>query len=375
MKGRAAQRRRVLPKGSKNLTDLFTKPVGKEDLPRQDTRSFKRAKLARAAAAAELERRGPLDEAERDRFEAGLRASGADPDQLKQLFKNRPATPRELKKHRERMFAEHYRIGAAAPLQVDQAAAQRSAPECREITIRVCRTRRVCVDQRLNVPVSSIYLEPGSDAEFQTRGSDGFTARDFVCGYSYWDWEYRRVSVTREGQITILAALELRQETSVKSFGVELRHLFDASGSPVDNAAWAVGGQPHWPLVGSTGLVALAYRLEAQYLRPGGQLDVRPGPAVPYLVHGPVGSNVAAMPNLLIPPHDFADLSATASDLLPMGTTVIIKASLSYGIVGTGDNGMAAVAYGMRAQPYLNMEACTYEYPERVCVDLRDYLS
>lgn len=104
------------------------------------------------------------------------------------------------------------------------------------------------------------------------------------------------------------------------------------------------------------------------------------GSAVKYLDHGPVTSNVSAVPNLFEagyysdPSEWTRDVSAPFDGTFAAGTLFLIELELSYWIRGNGRDGDALVNYGMQVRPYLVVEACTYQYPSTITIDTRGYL-
>lgn len=239
--------------------------------------------------------------------------------------------------------------------------------------VHVCQ-QSVCVDQRLAIPVVDIVEVDGSDCTFARVDVNGFRADDSVEGWSDWSGtipQYHRHSRTRDGQIVVLASTQLVANSVVKGIGARFVYLGEGG-----NSIWAHGKDPAGKPP-SEGTVWAYYQVRVTALPPVGAPQILyTGAKTRYEKHGPIDSNVGAIPNFVSANNDAGarELYVPLSGSFIPQTIFTLQIDFSYVIKGKGEEGEAAVHHSLKVEPFIAIEACTYEYPDAITINLAEYL-
>jgi hypothetical protein len=99
---------------------------------------------------------------------------------------------------------------------------------------------------------------------------------------------------------------------------------------------------------------------------------------VNYVDSGQIESRVGASPNLVggdwnDPASWSRDVGISVTDAFPAGTLFMIEVELSYWMKGLGREGEASIGYGMKVHPYLVIDACSYQFPDVITINTRNY--
>lgn len=235
---------------------------------------------------------------------------------------------------------------------------------CRDVIIQECQ-ERVCVDQPVPLDVDLGWATPGTDGALRwPRQFDRFELRDSVRGGDSWNWTYHRITHTHDGEVNFRVGAELVEDATVRSAGVRFVPLpggtYGGQYYPGYNGAWA-DGRNFAVLPTNWGRAQQWSSFQVSSLRPGATWD----PHVPwsqvrvlYKDTGEIGSRVSSSG-----PYSPPEREAQIGEAFRAGTQFLIDVSLSYHLIGSGLDGSASVDYLLEVQPYLNFEACSWQWP------------
>lgn len=234
---------------------------------------------------------------------------------------------------------------------------------CKDFTVHVCQ-RKVCVDQPVPLTVDDIWTEPNTQGTFNRLSTSKFSHGDEVNGYSDWNWTYHRYSRTHEGGINIRSSVELVEQSKIRQIGISFQPLIDYRGWPQVNGVFANGDDPFGlPPSWGHGKMWISFQVSTKV--PNGPW-VRQIPDASVMIlyknTGRIESNITQ--SHTYPPTRTLDLNT----VYPTGTQILLESRLSYWIKGNGDGGNAWADYNLEILPYMNLEACSWEYPSWVCV-------
>lgn len=234
---------------------------------------------------------------------------------------------------------------------------------CKEFTVNVCQ-RKVCVDQPVPLNVDDIWVEPNTQGSFNMLTLSTFSHEDEANGYSDWNWTYHRYSRTHEGGINVRSGVELVEQSKIRQIGISFQPLIDHRGWPRENGVFAIGDDPA-ALPPSWGQGKMWISFQVSIKVPDGPW-VRQIPDASVMVlykdTGRIENRITQ--SYAYPPTRTLDLNT----VYPAGTQILVEVQLSYWINGNGDGGNAWADYNLEVLPYMNLEACTWEYPAWVCV-------
>jgi hypothetical protein len=382
---------------SKNFLGLFVKKAKKEDLPklsiRTDITDLKKKYEELAKYETKLEElRAPIYRKEADKI--GL-------------------TPKEIIKFREKE-AEIFKqmkgiLGEAVELETAIGPQQRIPPSeylqefdpndpfrsCEEITVRICK-ERVCVDQPvpLNIDEDGISPAIGSGGSFQKYGNNKFKAFDGVSGYSYHSGlgglVYHRGTRESTGVIDIIASGQLVESAKVRTVGITYKYFPDPDGGyDVYHMNQSIAcGETYITVPNSWGRAKKYWDLKITSIIPGGAVVREYESSDDILVedtgkcewggeHGCLYGGCWIQNTLLgvqNPPDGQVTIVIPIYKNFPPGTIFLVESSLTYHVKACGENASAAVCYGLEILPFINIEACSLEYPEYVTIRVSDWL-
>lgn len=72
------------------------------------------------------------------------------------------------------------------------------------------------------------------------------------------------------------------------------------------------------------------------------------------------------------PPNGQVTLSIPIYKDFPADTIFLMESSLGYWIKAGGETSNASVCFGIEIRPFLNIEACSYEYRDPICIPVSD---
>lgn len=351
-------------KGKKKpALDLFLRKVKKDDLPERGSTILRRDPAAHKNLEAEMDKlEHELEEIQAPIFKAEIERMGLSIDELKEIAKKE----KEIHNKFRKSFGEELEryIYGAGPFSENLGVRLVYHHECKDVTFEVC-DQRVCVDQPVPLPVADIWKESGSGGAF-TRNGANFNYSDTVLGWSEWNFFYHRRTRTDEGGINIRLSTELVQPATVRQIGITFPPLLDYRGWPLANGIFAIGankaGRPDSFGSGKMWIsfqVSIKKPLDVDFVR---QI---PDP-VEYLYYdrGRYYSRVAQTNTY--PPSRSWDLNRNYA----AGTQFLIEANLSYWITASGWDASASARYNLEVRPYMNLEACSWEYPEWATVQI-----
>lgn len=369
----------------KDVVSLFLRRVKKEDLPDRDPDAFKKEKEADTELEEEFAKlQHEMEEIEAPLYIAGLKQAGVTAEELMETLKKSATRSAELgEKYLKEYYGRGYATTTAVPWDivpwygeegVEAALGDPLSDRCETIEVRVCR-EKVCVSNPMPMFVDDIWLEPGSDGDFDKLSENSFDAHDAANGWSTWNWTYHRHSQTHSGKIIISCSTELVEPATVRGMGVWFEELPDAR-----NGGCARGKIPV-TVPNSWGHVKMYRRVQLRYKRPG-ELWVNwfmpsrfkyydlwqeqgilvPGTCGPLGLHNVLGR----YRNHNYHVHRF--------DAFPAGTQFLTEVQLSWWVKGNGAGGGAGAHYGLKVRPYIEIEACSWELPESITIHVPDYL-
>jgi hypothetical protein len=212
------------------------------------------------------------------------------------------------------------------------------------------------------------------DLGWATQGTDGalswprqydrFQLIDEVRGGDSWNLTYHRITHTHDGEVNFRVGTELVEEARVRSAGVRFVPLppgsYGGQQYIAGNGAWA-DGRNFAVLPTNWGQVQQWSSFQVSSLRPGGNWVAHvpwDQVTVLYKDSGEIGSIIYSAP-----PHSPPERAAAIAEDFPAGTQFLIDISLSYHLKGVGLDGSAWAQYLLEVQPYLNFEACSWQWP------------
>ncbi len=366
------------------LAVLFLKKVKKKDLPKLDHSEDLEEDKREQALIADISRfQHEMEKIEAPLFTAELKQRGVSLDDYKKIMEQRKEwREKHIEKFEARLDLERWE----PPYSLSETGwvlEGPDLPECTEIPVRVCQ-ERVCVDTDLPISIDELYRTDGSNGTFQKHGNDGFEAYDRVEGYSTWNLTYHRHKRYDRGWVNIHSSTELVEPAVVKGIGVNFEQLVHANGETFANGgkAW---GDIHISKPNSWGRAEKYKRIRVEYKKPG-EPWVRwhwPQNRTRYFHHYNEQEMTSAgfannmwgphWPDEVIGSNNRGSVTEQRTGNFSAGTQFRVYVQLKWKIYGNGDNGVAKVHYGLRAKPFITIEACSYEYPESVTIDLSDY--
>jgi len=347
--------------------DLFLKKVKEADLPEWDGQIFRRYKASKKKLRKAMDKlEYELEETQAPFYKAMLESIGLSSKEMKEIIKKGKEIHIKFRKSIGKEFKE-YMYSPAGAYGVLHLPPQLEKPLCKDVTIHVCQ-RKVCVDQPVPVSVDRVWAEIGSDGTLtwpESGSSSCFSYEDDVCGYSDWNWSYHRYSRVHDGVIVIRSSAELVQPAKVRQIGVFFEPLLDYRGWPKPNGVFPTGGyrpNPFTPRSRGRGEMGITFRVDSKI--PGGPWVRRTDQYETYRTTGWINSRIF-IEHAYPPPR-----SVNLNENFPAGTQFLIEAILSYEIEGNGEGGCTGADYNLEVKPYMNLEACSWEFPEWVLVHI-----
>lgn len=342
--------------------DLFLAKVKKEDLPER-TPIFPRKGAAYKKIKTEIDKlEYELEEIQAPIYQGMLKSFALSSDAMKDIHQKAEEAHTNFRKSFGKEYKE-YMASAGPAIAVQGYEAELLAQLCKDVTIQVCK-RKVCVDQPVPLSVDDTWVDAHSDGTLTLiRDYDRFKYEDEVFGYSDWNINYHRKSRVHEGAINIMSSTELVEPAKVRQIGVVFQPLLDYRGWPKANGVFAEGGyRPNvfCPRSRGRGFMWITFRVRSKI--PGGSWVTRTNYTELYKERPWLASRISQL-HAYPPPR-----SLVINDNYPAGTQFLIEISLSYEIEGNGVEGCAWADYNLEVKPYMNLEACTWEFPESVTV-------
>ena len=156
--------------------------------------------------------------------------------------------------------------------------------------------------------------------------------------------------------------------------GNKAEHTIGPDGQPEKNGACAHGNDP-FGLPASWGRGKMHWQVRLKYKEPGSSwTHWFDGAKVKYHDTGQVESNVMCWVDNVLGEWSRRDLSLPRYRQFPTGTQLLIETDLSYWIKALGVDSSADVGYSLDVLPYINLESCSYQYPEWITIHVPDYL-
>lgn len=378
---------------NKNLLELFVKKAKKEDLPelsiRTDITDLKKKYEELAKYEKDLEElRAPLYKKEAEKI-------GIDTEEMMEIEKKED----EIFKQMKSIIGEPTDLEAATlgPQQLSPPSAYVQALDlfdpyalCEEITVRICK-EKVCVDQPVPLYLDDISPAAGSGCSFQKYGDSNFEAGDGVSGYSYTsDLNYHRGTRTSTGTINILASGQIVESAKVKTTGITFKYFPDPDGNydlfhmnQSSAYGWTRIVYPH-----SWGRAKKYWDLKITSIIPSGAAVREFESAEDILVedtgkcewggeHGCLYGGCwihNTIMGVMDPPNRQVTVAIPIYKNFPAGAIFLVESPFSYKVKARGEKATAGVHYGLEILPFINIEACSYEYPENVTIRVSDWL-
>ncbi len=355
-------------KAERNLLELFVKKVNKEELPEGEDRTFLEERERYRKIRKEMDKlEYELEEIEAPMYQAMLKSYGLTSDVMKDILKKKEEAHKKFREGMGKDY-ERYMYSWGKPYVMLPPELDILHERCKEITVTVCK-ERVCIDEPISLAVHDIYADNDSDGAFTSISiTDGqFGYEDDVYGYSEWNLTYHRYSRVHEGTIRIKSSAELVEPAKVRKVGVDFEPLLDWRDWPKSNGVFAVGG--YRPFLGcprSRGKGYMWITLRVYRKLPGESWVKLTDYTELYKQTGWIASRISQAH--AYPPARSLDLYED----YPAGTQFSIEVDLSYEIKGNGVEGCASADYNLEVKPYMNLEACTMEYPEYVTISVGD---
>jgi hypothetical protein len=352
----------------KPTLDLFLRSLDQKHLPERDALIFRRDIKAEKEITAEMDRREhDIEVADAPLFQARLKAAGLSIETVKEA-KQKAA---ELSAAAPEKTREYYAIGSKGytfvPKDVVFADSLGMGGEpglCRDVTVQECQ-HRVCVDQPVPLTVDDGWPTAGTDGSLNwIQQHNQFQFSDGVRGGDSWNFTYHRIKHTHDGEINFRSGTELLEPSRVRSVGVRFlplpsgyyggRYYSNYNGGHAQGKTFAA-------LPDNWGQCQQWISFQVSSRTPGGVWTAHVGWSVVkvrYKDTGTLTSRVAESAPF-VPPDRRVDLNQS----FPAHTQFLIELALSYVIVGNGLDGSALVDYALEVQPYMNLEACSWQWP------------
>ncbi|UCF06133.1 MAG: hypothetical protein JSV33_03650 [bacterium] len=358
--------KKTIIKNKKTALDLFLKKIEPKELPKKGTTLLRRDKEAHKKFVTKMDEiEYELEKAEAPVYKAWLESIGLTNDEMKDIFKRKEKLIKDKRESFEFAYKEYsfYETPQKYPFE-DYLDKLRL---CKDVTVRVCQ-RMVCVDQPVPLTVDDVWVDSGSPGNFTVvRNYDRFKYDDHVYGYSTWNWTYHRHNVTHEGGINIRSSVELVEPAKVRQIGIIFEPLYGCFAQPdwpCANGVFGSGNDP-FGLPPSWGRGKMWISFQVSIKVPGETwIRLLPDNRVLYKDTGKIESRIAQA-HTYPPPRVL-----TLHENYPAGTQFLIETNLSYWIRGRGAEGNAYADYALEAKPFMNLEACSWEYPESVTIDI-----
>jgi len=169
-----------------------------------------------------------------------------------------------------------------------------------------------------------------------------------------------------EGAINIRSSVELLEQAKVRQIGMKFKTLMGVPGHqdwPSYNGVFADGDNKS-VVPDSWGRGKMWISFQASIKRPGGSwVRQIPDLNVKYLYKDTGRHYSLTTQAFTYPPDRYINLNES----YPAGTQFLIDVVLSYWIKACGWDSSASVDYNLQAIPFMNLESCSWEYPEWVC--------
>ncbi|TET73262.1 MAG: hypothetical protein E3J56_04320 [Candidatus Aminicenantes bacterium] len=381
---------------NKNLLDLFVKKVKKEDLPelsiRTDISDLKKEYEKFDKYEKKLEEiRAPLYRKKAEKIRIDIEEMKEQQKKEEEIFKQMKNLSGELLQMEgktlspRQLNSEIERIREHDPVMIDDPWGL-----CEEITVKICK-EKVCVDQPIPLHVDSITKASGSGCSFQKYGDNKFVANDGVSGYSYYSGlNYHRGTRTSVGAINILASGALVERAKVNSVGITYKRIPDPNGQRNINLMNQASSCGEYKVihVDSWGRAKKHWDLKITSIIPGGPaatefdsaddiITIDTGKCYQGGNHGCIyltcGQNNTIL-GVENPPNGQVTITYQLLKDFPAGTIFLVESSFGYWIRAKGEHSNAYVHFGLEILPFVNIEACSYEYPENVTIRVSDWL-
>lgn len=338
--------------------DLFLKKRNENELPRRgislpqiDYKKIRKAAEKRDA----LQRK--RDEIQYPLYKSWFEAIGITKDQWDMIGKQEDSLNGN---HRENIINN-------ATFPIDSSMPQMSL--CRKVIIWECQ-QKVCVDHPVPFDVDEYWLEGGGNlSEESGPNFNGNHCAYYaqVDGSSYRDWGmYHRNIKESTGSICLRASTVLVEAAKVREVGLKFDGPLQGATGGMANGLY-LDGQVFTFLPNSYGDGRQSITFQVSIEIPGGELirhvpssestlifndppRVEQNYADPYLE----GGSYPALPSSRV---------LNLNQVFPAGTFFLVEARISHWILACGKEAFASVWHNFDAQPYINMESCSWEWP------------
>lgn len=262
------------------------------------------------------------------------------------------------KKYQEEILAQNHPLAASG---LPQKAL------CRKVTVWECQ-QKVCIDHPVPIDVDEFWSEGDRNAHpVASFNGNHVTYRAGVSGSSYRSWGmYHRRTKESAGAIALRASTLLAETAKVRQVGIAFDGSLLNSKSGIVNGLF-LDGQCPFLLPSSFGDGRQTITWQVSVETPSGTLTrqipdsetskVYNDPprayqdyANPYLTGGTYSA---------LPPSRVLDLNQT----YPAGTFFLIEARVSHWLQACGKGSFSMVFHGFDAQPYINLESCSWQWP------------
>ena len=338
--------------------DLFLKKCKKSEMPR---RGISLAPINYKAIQEAAGRRDKLqrkqDEIQYPLFKSRLEAMGVTKDQWEKIGEQEDAL---YKVYQEEILAQDLPLTPGDLPGIGL---------CREVTIWECQ-QKVCVDHPVPFDVDEFWLEGDGNVSSKSGPSFNGNHADYyarVNGSSYRSWlMYHRRTKESTGAICLRASTVLVERAKVRQVGINFDGPLETSTGGMANGLY-LDGQIFASVVDSYGDGRQTSEFQVSIETPGGTLTRHVPSSESSRIYNnpPAAYQNYASPYLLggdykvLPPSRALDLNQT----YPAGTFFLIEARISHWIKARGKQSFASVWHSFDAQPFINLESCSWQWP------------
>lgn len=338
--------------------DIFLEKRNKNKIPRRGVSlpsiDYK-AIQQKAKMSDEFQRK--QDEIQCSLLESQLKAIGVTESQWENVFKQQNT----LRKKYQKEFS--------ATVSTPTTSALPHKILCRYVTVLECQ-QKVCVDQPLPFDIDDYWIEGGGNTNehsgpiFNGNRADYYAS---VEGSSYHSGlNYHRRTKESNGAICLRASTVLLEQAKVHQVGISFNGETQSSTGGMVNGLFLDGQTYTWvPDSYGDGRQSITFQVSIE--TPNGSLTRYIPDSEATLIYNdpPRAVQNYASPYMTggdyraLPPSRFLNLNQS----FPAGTFILLEARISHWIKACGQESSASVWHSFVAQPYINLESCSWVWP------------
>jgi len=356
----------------RNLTSIFLKEIGEKDLPEINSEELEIEKKSMLETEKKIEQFEHDIAIQNSKYQNALleNLGFSSKTYLEHLTERSKATKKFVSKN-EKDLNEYLNSNSITMQTGGLETLLGANSDCKTFEVRVC-PEKVCVANPISIPVTNILKGSGFDGSFTKTSENSFRANDAANGSSSWNLTYHRHSTTHSGTIIINSGTEINEQSKVLGMGMRFKQL------PNLINGGCASGDIHMFTPNSWGHVKMFYKPILKFKLPQGLSWIEwfnvtkikyhdiwneqgiyvPGGCGEHWHHNVLGS------------YGSHNLIVNRYDIFPAGTQFNIQVQLSYWIKGNGEGGGAGAFYALEVDPYIDIESCSMELPDRICVDV-----